>query len=145
MSHPLTNFEIQKYYQTEPTFNGVYSRVNLTDKINNEAYVIHLDEYFDIGTHRSALYTINNNVTYFDSFGVEHIPKEIKIFIDKSIAVTNIVRIQVYDWVMCGYVCFGFIGFMLEVKTLTGFTDRFSPNNFKKDDYIILKYFLTNV
>ena len=91
------------------------------------------------------MYTINNNVTYFDSFGVENIPKEIKIFIDKSIAVTNIVRIQVYDWVMCGYVCFGFIGFMLEVKALTGFTDRFSPNNFKKDDYIILKYFLTNV
>ena len=131
---------MQRYYQTEPRFNGVYSRVNLTDKINNEAYVIHLDEYSDIGTHRSALYTINNNVTYFDSFGVEHIPKEIKIFIDKSIAVTNIVRIQVYDWV-----CFGFIGFMLEIKALTGFTDRFSPNNFKKDDYIILKYFLTNV
>ena len=91
------------------------------------------------------MYTINNNVTYFDSFGVENIPKEIKIFIDKSIAVTNIVRIKVYDWVMCGYVCFGFIGFMLDVKALTGFTDRFSPNTFKKDDYIILKYLMTNV
>ena len=91
------------------------------------------------------MYTINNNVTYFDSSGVEHIPKEIKIFIDKSIVVTNIVRIQVYDWVMCGYVCFRFIGFMFEVQALTGFSDRFSSNNFKKDDYIILKYFMTNV
>ena len=57
-------------------------------------YVINIDEYSDIGTHWIAFYTLNNNVTYFDSFGVEHIQKEIKIFIDKSIGVANIVRIQ---------------------------------------------------
>ena len=66
----------------------------MPDKIKNGAYVINLDEYSDIGTQWIALYALNNNVTYFDSFGVEHIQKEIKIFIDKSIGVANIVRIQ---------------------------------------------------
>ena len=75
--HPLTNFEIQKYYQNEPRFHAVCSRDNLHDKIKDEAYVINLDEYFDIAIYWIALYTLNNNVTYFDSFGVEHIPKEI--------------------------------------------------------------------
>ena len=78
--HPLTNFEIQKYYKNEPRFNGVYSRDNLP-KIKDGAYIINLDEYSDIGTHWVALYVQNNGVTYFDSFGVEHIPKEIKAFI----------------------------------------------------------------
>ena len=75
--HSLTNFEIQKYYENESRFNGVYSRHNLL-KIKDEEYVINLDEYSDIGTHWVALYIKNNNVTYFDSFRVEHIPKEIK-------------------------------------------------------------------
>ena len=76
LPHLLTNFEIQKY-QNEPRFNGVYSRDNLP-KIKDGVYVINLYEYSDIGTHWVALYLQNNNVTYFDSFGVEHIPKEIK-------------------------------------------------------------------
>ena len=71
-----------------------------------------------MGTHWIGLYVLNNNVTYFDSFGVEHIPKEIKIFIDKSIVVANIFRIQAYDLVMCGFFCIGFINFMLKGKTL---------------------------
>ena len=49
------------------------------------------------------MYALNNNVTYFDSFGVEHIPKEIKIFIDKPIVVANIFRIQAYDSTICGH------------------------------------------
>ena len=69
--HPLTNFEIQKYYQIEPRFNDVYSRDNLTE-LKDAAYVINLDEYSDIGTHWVALCVNNNDVTYFDSFGVEH-------------------------------------------------------------------------
>ena len=81
--HPLTNFQIQKYYENEPRFNGVYSRDNLTE-IKNGAYIINLDEYSDIGTHWIALQVNNNDVTYFDCFGVEHIPKEIKAFIDRS-------------------------------------------------------------
>ena len=68
------NFEIQKYYKTEPRFNGIYSRDNLP-KIKDEAYVINIDEYSDIGTHWVALYVQNSNVTYFKSFGVEHIRK----------------------------------------------------------------------
>ena len=77
--HPLTNFEIQEYYQNEPRFNRVFSRDNLPSSING-AYVINLDEYHDIGTHWVALYANNKIVTYFDSFGVEHIPKEIMKF-----------------------------------------------------------------
>ena len=69
--HPLTNFEIQKYYQIEPRFNDVYSRDNLTE-LKDAAYVINLDEYSDIGTHWVALCVNNNDVTYFNSFGVEH-------------------------------------------------------------------------
>ena len=91
------------------------------------------------------MYALNNNVTFFDSFGVEHFPKEIKIFIDKSIVVANIFRIQAYDSVMCGYFCIGFIDFMFAGKTLIDFTNLFSPNNFKKNDDIILNYFMTNV
>ena len=77
LPHPLTNFEIQKYYQNEPRFNGVYSRDNLPDKMKDGAYIINLDGYYDIGTHWVALYVSNNDVTYFDSFGVGHISKEI--------------------------------------------------------------------
>ena len=83
-SHTLTNFEIQKYYQKEPKSNGVYSRNNLT-KIKDGAYVINLDEFKSIGTHWIALYVNANNIIYFDSFGVEHIPEEIKKFIEKNI------------------------------------------------------------
>ena len=93
LSHPLNNFEIQKYYQNEPRFNGVYSRDNLPDKIKDGAYVTNLNEYSDIDTHWIALYPLND-VTYFDSFGVERIPKETKIFIDKYIVLANISRIQ---------------------------------------------------
>ena len=76
LSHLLTNFEIQKYYQNESRYNGVYYRDNLPDKIRNGAYVINLDEYSDIGTHWIVLCTLNNNVTYFDSSGIEHISKK---------------------------------------------------------------------
>ena len=88
---------------------------------------------------------MNNNGIYFDSFWVEHIAKEIKIFIDKSRIVANIFRIQAYDSIMCGYFCIGFIDFMLAGKTLTEYTNLFSPNNFKKNDDIILNYFMSNI
>ena len=140
----LTNFDIQKYCKNEPRFNGVYSRDNLP-KIKDGTYVISLDEYCDIGTHWVALYVSNNDVTYFDSFGVENIPKEIKAFIANKIITTNIFRIQAYDSVMCGYFCIGVIDFILAGKMLTEFTNLFSPNNFKKIDDIILNYFMTNV
>ena len=127
--HPLTTFEIHKYYQNEPRFNGVYSRDNL-QKIKDGAYIINLDEYSDIGTHWVALYVHNNNVTYFDSFGVEHIPKEIRTFIGNKNIKTNIFRIQAYDSIMCEYFCIRFIDFILAGKTFTEFKNLFSPNDF---------------
>ena len=139
--HPLTNVEIKIYYQNEPIFNAVYFRDNLP-KIKDGAYVKNLDQYSDIGTHWVALYLDVNNsdVTYFGSFRVEHIPKEIKTFIDHSLSITtNIFRIQAYDSTMCVYFYIGFIDFMLAGKTLTEFTNLFSPNNFKKNDDIILR------
>ena len=81
--HHLTNFEIQKYYQNETKFNGVYS-INNLPKIKDGAYVINLDEYESIETHWIALYVNSNKVTYFDSFGVEHIPKRIKQIYSKQ-------------------------------------------------------------
>ena len=87
----------------------------------------------------------NYDVTYFDSFGVEHIPKEIKRFIRNNNIKINIFRMQAYDSQICGYFCIGFIGFMLAGKTFTDFKNLFSPNNFKRNDDIILKYFMTNV
>ena len=86
---------------------------------------------------------IKNNVTLFDSFGVEHIPKEVKTFINNRNIKANIFRIQAYDSIMCGYFCIGFIDFMLKGKTLTKYTNLFLPNNFKKNDDIILNYFMS--
>ena len=61
-------------YQKEPRFNGIYSKDNLS-KIRDGTCILNLDKYSDIGTHWIALYVKNNDVTYFDSFGVEHIPQ----------------------------------------------------------------------
>ena len=149
-AHSLTNFEIQEYYQNEPRFNEVFSRDNLPNTIKNGAYVINLDEYHDIGTHWVALYVNNKIVTYFDSFGVEHISKEImKSIVRTSFGlcsrrktiITSIYRIQAYDSIMCGYFCIGFINFMFNGKSLTDYTNLFSLNDFNKSDDIILKYF----
>ena len=108
------------------------SILEIIPKIKDGAYVINLDEYSDIGTHWLALYVRNNDVNYFDSFKVEHIPKEIKTFIGNKTKKTNIFRIQAYDSIMCGYFCIVFIDFILAGKTLTNFMNLFWPNNFKK-------------
>ena len=94
----------------------------------------------------------NNSVTYFDSFGVEHIPKEIKAFTNHPLSsalqnkniTTNIFRIQAYDSIMFAYFCISFINFILARKTLTEYKNLFSPNNFLKND-IILNYFMSNI
>ena len=141
---PLTNFEIQAY-QSKARFIGVYSRDNLPDKIKDGAYVINLDEHSDTGTHWIALYVNNKTVTYFDSFKIEHIPKEVKKFISNRNIISNIYRIQNYDSIMCGYFCIGFIDYMFKGKSLTDYTNLFSPNNCKKNDDIILNYFLNKL
>ena len=124
--HPLTNIEISEYYKNEPTFNGVYSRNNLSHKIKKGAYVTNLDEYENTGTHWVSLFVNANKVIYFDSFGIEHIPKEINNFINNNIE-SNIFSIQVYD--------------SIKGKTLLDYTNLFSPNDFKKNDRVIKRIF----
>ena len=70
LPYPLTNFKIQKYYQNEPKFTGVFSRNNLPKKIEDGAYVINLDEYADAGTHWIALFCNKNEMVYFDNFNL---------------------------------------------------------------------------
>ena len=125
--HPLTNFEIEKYYENEPRFNG--------------AYVINLDEYKDAGTHWIALFCKKNEIIYLDSFGFEHILEEIKEFIGNRTIKANIFLVQANNSVMCGQFCIGFIDFMLAGKKLTNFTTLFSSYDFDKNDSIILRYF----
>ena len=156
--HPLTNIQINEYYKNEPRFNGVYSRNNLPNKIKKGAYVINLDEYKNTGTHWVSLFVKTNEAIYFDSFGIEHIPKEINKFIrskelghavrsdmTKSNPIahikSNIFRMQAYDSIMCGYFCIEFINYMLKSKTLLDYTNLFSPNDFKKNDRVIKRIF----
>ena len=138
--HPLTTIEINEYYANEPKFNGVYSRNNLPNKIKKGAYVINLDEYENTGTHWVSLFVKAIKVIYFDSFGIEHIPKEINKFINNNIE-SNIFRMQAYDSIMCGYFCIEFINYMLKGKTLLDYTNLFSPNEFKKNDRVIKRIF----
>ena len=141
LPYPLTNFEIQKYYENESRFNGVFSRDNLPKKIKDGAYLIKLDEYADTGTHWVALFCKKNEIVYFDSFGVEHIPEEIKKFIGNKNKKANIFRVQANNSVICGYFCIGSIDFMFADKKLTHFMNLFSPHDLKKNDGIILSYF----
>ena len=139
--HPLTNIEISKYYVNKPRFNGVYSRNNLPNKIKKGAYVINLDEYENTGTHWVALFIKPKYTVYFDSFSIEHIPKEINKFIGNNDIKSNKFRIQAYDSIMCGYFFIDFINYMLKGKTLLDYTDLFSPNDFKKNDQVIKRIF----
>ena len=149
--HPLTNIEISEYYSNEPGFNGVYSRDNLPKITKRGAYVINLDEYENNSTNWIALFIKTNEFIYFDSFRIEHIPKEINKFIrskelgsavgsNKKIK-ANIFRIQAYNSVVWGYFCIEFINYMLKGKTLLDYTNLFSPNDFKKNDRVIKRIF----
>ena len=92
--------------------------------------------------HIGLLYFVQKNeIVYFDSFGVEHIPEEVKKFIENKNIKANIFRIQANNSVMCGYFCIGLIDFMLAGKKLIDFTNLFSPYDFDKNDSIILSYF----
>ena len=113
-SHPLTNFEVQKYYQNEPKFNGVHSRNN-SSKIKDGVYIINLDEYEPTGTHWIALYVNAKNVTYFDSFKLNILQKKLE----------NSLKIEIYF-------CIGFIDFMLKGKGLLEYRNLFSPKKYKK-------------
>ena len=94
-----------------------------------------------MGTHWIALFCNGNEIVYFDSFGVEHVPKDIKEFIRIKNIKANIFRVQANDSVISGYFCIGFIDFMLVGKILTDFTNLFCTYDFKKNDDLILSYF----
>ena len=94
LAHPLTNFEIQMYYQNQPRFKGIFSRDNLSKKIKDWAYVINLDEYVDVGTHWITLYCRDIEITYSDRFVVENVPKEIEKCTRHKNIKTNIHRAQ---------------------------------------------------
>ena len=88
------------------------------------------------------MYVKENEITYFDSFGIEHVSKEIKKFIGHENIKTNIFRIQADNSIMCGYFCIGLVfDFMFAGKSLIDFASLFSHYDFKKNDDIILSYF----
>ena len=130
--HPLTNFETQKYYQNEPRFNGAYSRDNLPEKIKDGAYIINFDEYADVGTHFIAVFCNKSQIVYFDSFGVEHVPEEIKEIFGNKNKKASIFRVQPNKSTMCGYFCIGFIGFILAGKKLSNLMNFFFPMTLKR-------------
>ena len=130
--HPLTNIEIINYYKNQTRFNGVYSRDNLPRTIKNGAYVINLDEYCRYWHTLDCFVCKNNEVIYFDSFGVEYVPKEIKKIMGQKNTKTNIFRIQAYNSIMCGYFCIKFIDFVLSRKNLIDYTNLFSCYDFFK-------------
>ena len=110
-------------------------------KIKDGAYVITLDEYADVGTHQIALFCNRSEIVYFNSFGVEHVPEEIKEFIGNKNIIANIFWVQANNSVMCGSFCIAFTDFMQAGKKLTRFTSMFSPFDFKNNDNIIMSYF----
>ena len=83
----------------------------------------------------------DNETTYFDSFGVEHVPKETKKFIEHKNIKTNIFRIQADNPIMSTYFCMGFIDFILAGKILIDCTSLLSPHDFKKNQDIDSSYF----
>ena len=102
----------------------------ITNKIKNGAYVINLDECVDVGIHLITLFCRNIEIVYFDNFGVEQVPEEIKDFIENISIKANIFRAQASNLLMGGCFCIRFIDFMLADKTLTDFTSLFSPDDF---------------
>ena len=126
--HPLTNFEIQKYYQTEPRFNDVYSRNNLPKNVKDGAYVINLYEYADVGTHWIALFCKRSEIVYFDSSVIE----EIKNFIGNKSIKAIIFRVEAKYSIMRWYCNIGFIDFIIAGKKLTDFMKIFLLMTLKK-------------
>ena len=103
--------------------------------------MINLDEYADVGANSIALFCDRNEIVYFNSFGVEHVPEEIKEFIGNKNIKANIFRVQANNLIMCGYFCIGFIDFMFANKKLSDFTSFFFLMTLKRNEGIILSYF----
>ena len=84
------------------------------------------------------MYVNPKNVTYFDIFAVEHIPKEIRKFVGNKNIIRNIYRIKAYDSIMCGYFSPGSIDFMLKGKSVLEYTNLFSFTDYEKNDKVII-------
>ena len=106
-----------------------------------QAHIINLGGYESIGSHWVALHVNTKSAAYFDSFGVEHIVYRNRKPIGNKNIVTNIYGIEAYYSAMCVYICIDFINFMLKGKSILKYTNLFSPNKYKKNNIIILKYF----
>ena len=117
-----------------------FSKNNLPE-IKDGAFVIKFDKYTSIGMHWIALYVNGDNTTHFDNFEVEYIPKEIKKLIVNKNITTNICRKQACNSIMCKYCCIAFIDFVFKDRSLLDYTNSFSPNEYEKNNKIILKYF----
>ena len=128
LTHPLTNFQIQKHYQNVPKFCGVYSRKKLLI-LKDGAYVTNLDDYKSIGAHWIALYVNGDKITYFESFGVTHILKEIETFIGNKLIKTNV---YIGYKQMIGYFCIAFTNFMIKEKILIDYANLFFPTRIIK-------------
>ena len=120
---------------------SILETICLKKKKKDETYIIDLNEYVDVGTHWIALFCNRSVIVYFDSFGVEYVPEEIKEFVWNKNIIANIFLVQANNSVMCGYFSSGFIGFMPAGKKLTDFTSLFSTYDFEKNDNTILSYF----
>ena len=116
---------------------NLYLRRNLLETVKNWVCAVNLDEYKSIGTKWIALHMIGSNTTYVNSFGVQHIPKEIKNFIiNKNI--TNIFKMLTYYFIIYGYIQIGFICFISKGKSLTDHTNLFSPENLEQNNNVFV-------
>ena len=95
-------------------------------KIKDGAYVINLDKYADLGTHWVTLFCNRIEIVFFNSFGVEHVPEEMKEIVGNKNIKTNIFWVETNNLIMCGYFCIGFIDLRVAGKKLTNFTIFFS-------------------
>ena len=112
--------------------------------IKNGPYITNFDKHADVGTHWIALFRRKSEIVYFNSFGVEHVPEEIKEFIANKNIKANIFRIQANNLAIPEYFCFEFVDFMLAGKKFTNFTNLFSLYGFEKNGNIILSYLKMN-
>ena len=139
LPHLLTNLGIETYLQNEPK-NAYFLRNNLPNIPKDGAYIVNIYNYEATGTHKVLFYVNGNTATYFNRFKAEHIPEEMKAFIDNKNIVANIYRVEAYDSIMYGYLCNGFIDSLFKSKTLTDFTNLSLPHNFENNDKVTLNY-----
>ena len=119
------------HYQNKPKLNGVYSGNNLSE-IQNGARILNRDECKSIRTPWIVLHVDGDNLTFFDRFGVEYIPKETEKFIGNKAITPNIYRIQAGYSVMCAYFYIRFIYFIEKDKKFLDDTNLFFPNEYEK-------------